>query len=878
MGWVDRACGRWVAAVDRRPGVTLAVVGFFTCIVATYGILKLGVDSDPRKLINRNLEFQQRQRELTRVFHSLADGILVVIDADSPTAAGRAADQLAARLAPRDDLYSAIDVPGGGPFYAKNALLYLSVDQLEDLTDRLSKVQPFLAELAEDQSLVGVTDLLRKALVAEREGGATGFDLAEALDRVGSVIKAAAEGRRASDPWGSALFGGAVGEEARQRVVALRPTADNGMLAEGGPELVAIRSAVRELSLTEENGFRVRITGEPVMNYEELGAIAKQSRFVAVVSFFLFTGTVMFALRSLRVVLALCGSLAISLLWSNGVAAATVGDLNTISAAFNVLIVGLGGEFGIHFAMRYIELVSKGRPRHEALVETAETVGESLLSSAGTTSIGFFIFLLTDFKGVAQLGLISGIGMFLSFTSTMVVLPALLAIGEESTTIRPITVPAWMSHLDRLPIRHAGKVRVGAAILGIAAIALLPLIRFDYNLTKLHDTTLESVATFQELLANTEKSPWTADVIAADLDAAVALRARLVEVPSVAEARTVLDFVPTDQQEKLEILETASLFVPATLKVSAPRTDVERRGALARLGEEARRVVSTTGETTGTAKAAGRLASAVERFLAGAGREGGPHAALANLEHDLAGSLPSQIRDLQSLMQASEVTREDLPDELVRQMLAPDGRARVQATPSGDVSESRQLERFVKDVREIAPEAGGLGVYTVEWGRVAWGAMLAALIGGVACMLIFLIVLWRSVWDSLLAFFPLILAALLTCATLVLFGGAFNFANVIVLPMLIGMSVDSGVHLVHRHRTNPQEEDVLATSTARAVFYAALTTILSFGSLAFTPHGGIAAIGEMLTVGVALVLVCYVVVLPAVLVWDDARRRRGSLP
>ena len=874
MGLVDKVCGRWVASVDRRPGVTLGVVGFFTVIVAAYGILNLGVDSDPRKLINRNLEFQQRQRELTRVFHSFSDGILVVIDADSPTAAGRAADQLAARLAPRTDLYSAIDVPGGGPFYAKNALLYLSVDQLEDLTDRLSKVQPFLAELAEDQSLVGVTDLLRKALVAEREGGATGFDIAEALDRVGGVVQAAADGRRAADPWGSALFGGAVGAEARQRVVALRPAADNGMLASGGPELAAIRTAARELALTEENGFRVRITGEPVMNYEELGAIAKQSRFVAVVSFLLFTATVTFALRSTRVVLALCGSLAISLLWSNGVAALTVGNLNTISAAFNVLIVGLGGEFGIHFAMRYIELVSKGRPRHEALVETAETVGESLLSSAGTTSIGFFIFLLTDFRGVAQLGLISGIGMFLSFTSTMVVLPALLAIGEEKTTIRPLTVPSWMSQLDRIPIRHAAKVRMGAAIVGVIAIVLLPFIRFDYNLTRLHDTTLESVDTFQELLANTEKSPWTADVIAPDLDAAVALAGRLAELPSVAEARTVLDFVPQDQESKLEILETASLFVPAALKVGPPRSDAERRAALSRLGDEAQQATGAGGKT---GEAAGRLAAAIKEFLAGAGRAGGPHAALANLEHDLAGSLPSQIRDLQSLMQASPVTREDLPDELVRQMLAPDGRARVQATPSGDVSQSRVLERFVKDVRKIAPDAGGLGVYTVEWGRVTWQAMTAALIGGVVCMLIFLIILWRSVWDSLLAFFPLILAALLTCATLVVFGGAFNFANVIVLPMLIGMSVDSGVHLVHRHRTDPQDEDVLATSTARAVFYASLTTILSFGSLAFTPHRGIAAIGEMLAIGVALVLVCYVVVLPAVLVWDDARRRRAGV-
>jgi hypothetical protein len=154
--------------------------------------------------------------------------------------------------------------------------------------------------------------------------------------------------------------------------------------------------------------------------------------------------------------------------------------------------------------------------------------------------------------------------------------------------------------------------------------------------------------------------------------------------------------------------------------------------------------------------------------------------------------------------------------------------------------------------------------------------MLQALLGGMVCMVVFLVLLWRSVWDSLLAFFPLALAALLTCATLVLLGQPFNFANVIVLPMLIGMGVDNGVHLVHRHRTNPEEVDVLATSTARAVFYAALTTMLSFGSLGFASHRGIAAIGQLLTVGVGLTLVCYVVVLPAVLEWDDRRRRRGS--
>ena len=154
--------------------------------------------------------------------------------------------------------------------------------------------------------------------------------------------------------------------------------------------------------------------------------------------------------------------------------------------------------------------------------------------------------------------------------------------------------------------------------------------------------------------------------------------------------------------------------------------------------------------------------------------------------------------------------------------------------------------------------------------------VVAALLGGMLAMLVFLLVMWRSVRDTVLAFFPLLLAAGLTCVTLVVLGKPFDFANVIVLPMLIGMGVDNGVHLVHRHRTAPDEIDVLGSSTARAVFFAALTAVLSFGSLAFASHRGLASFGQMLTLGVLVTLVCYVVVLPAVLEWDDRRHaRRG---
>jgi hypothetical protein len=181
----------------------------------------------------------------------------------------------------------------------------------------------------------------------------------------------------------------------------------------------------------------------------------------------------------------------------------------------------------------------------------------------------------------------------------------------------------------------------------------------------------------------------------------------------------------------------------------------------------------------------------------------------------------------------------------------------------------------VDEVAAVDPRVSGPAAHLIGWGRVTVGALQQALASAVVVGSLFLLVLWRRAWDTFLAFLPLALAAAFTCAVMVVIDMPFNFANVIVLPMLLGMGIDSGIHLVHRHRVKPEEVDVLATSTARAVFFSAVTTIVSFASLAFVPHRGMAAVGKLLTLGVSLTLVCYVVVLPAVLEWDD-RRRRGA--
>jgi hopanoid biosynthesis associated RND transporter like protein HpnN len=873
---VDRTCGRWVEAVSRHVGAVVTTTLLVTVLMGAYAALNLGVDTDPRKLINPDLPFQVRQRDVTAAFRTISDGFLVVIDAESPFAAGEAADALAARLAERRDVFAQVYVPGGGPFYAKNGLLYLEPEQLDDLTDRLSRVQPFLAELARDQSIAGIASLLRDALVAERTGESLGIDLPTALARVSAAVEAAAEGRAAADPWGSELLGDSLPAEARQRVIALRADLDYGSFLNAGPGIAAIRTAQSELGLTPENGFRVRITGEPVLNDEELHSVRAQAMAVAVASFVLFTAAVSYALRSVRTVLALAGSLLVSLIWSNAFAAVALGHLNTISAAFNVLIIGLGGEFGIHVCMRYGELIAAGRSRTRAIIETAETIGSSLVSSACTTSIGLYIFLFTDFTGVAQLGLISGTGVILSLVSSLTVLPAILSLGAAAPAPRSPTPPPWVARLEHLPLRFARGIRITAIVIGVGAAALLPRVNFDHNLLNLRDSSTESVRTFEDLLSRPGSTPWTIDVAAPNLTEAQAMAKRLAALPAVASARTLMDYVPADQEEKHEILAAASYFVTPVRTNRSESSPTEARDALAALADEAARA----GQSTAASAASGRrLHAALERFLTGPAAGAEMSEAFARLRSNVVGSLPAQVNSLAAMLSPDYVRLEDLPVPLVEQMLAADGRARIEVIPREDLSDTAALQRFVDSVRKIAPEASGPAVWLIEWGRVTWTAMRRALLGGTLCMLVVLVLLWRSVRDPLLAFFPLVLMAVVTCAVLVLAGQSFNFANVIVLPMLLGMGVDNGVHLVHRHRTRPEEVDVLSTSTARAVFYAGLTTILSFGSLAFTSHRGMAAVGQLLALGVFFTLVCYVVVLPAVLEWDDRRRvRPGRLP
>jgi hypothetical protein len=581
-------------------------------------------------------------------------------------------------------------------------------------------------------------------------------------------------------------------------------------------------------------------------------------------------------LRSFRMVISTLATLIVGLIWTAGFTAAAIGHLNLISVCFAVLFIGLGVDFGIHLCIRYRELLASGLEHSVALNETARDVGSSIFLCATTTAIGFFAFVPTDFVGVAELGLISGTGMFISLFCTLTLLPALLSLRPIPTGRKYSGGVSWSNaSLAELPLRHPRAIRGTALVMGVAAIFLLPRARFDNNPLNVRDPSSESVRTFNELLEKGISSPWSLNAVAPSLDSAHLLAERIEALDVVERVVTVSDYVPTDQANKLEIIEDVAMFVappPGPDGRVPPPSVAEQLEALVDLSRELGRL-QASGEQSELVASASVLRPVLDRYLRRLEDSPDPTREIEALQSSMLGSLPEQLRVLDAALSAGHVALEKLPDAILERMISADGRVRLQIFPRDDLNDHAALAAFVDEVKTITPEVAGSASEILESGRSVVRALTQALLSAFVVITLFLLALWRRIDDTALVLIPLLLASALTVATAVLADIPFNFADVIVLPLLLGIGVDSGIHLVHRARAAAAGEvNLLATSTARAVAYSALTTIASFGSLGLATHLGLATLGRLLTIGVTFTLICNLIVLPALIRLRPDRR------
>lgn len=865
---VSRLAGGCVDAARRRPRAVLAVSLLLAAASIAYAATHLGVNSNTDDLLSDELPHRRNLAAFARHFGDPGLDLIVVVEGATAGITHDAADALAERLAADTGRFASVVAPGGGDFFDRNGLLYLDTADLEELADRLATAQPFLAELALDPTLPRLLELLAVAVRrADFEPGSEG-ELREILDRVAAGLEQPLDAGTPPLAWDDWMLGAApAGFVPNRRVLFATPRVDYEDFEPASAAVSRVRELARAASLTEEHGVRVRVTGDLALSTEELSNVRGQAAAQLGGSFVVATLLLLVGLRSGRLALHATIALLVGLAWTTGFAALAIGHLNVLSTAFAVLFIGLAIDYGIHFLLRWLELRDAGLEPGSALGGAGRSVGTSLFLCALTTAIGFYSFVPTGFVGIAELGVIAGSGMFLSLLATLTLLPALVTLWPPPQRRRGLG--ALRIRLPDLHVRWPRTVCALAGAVALGCVALLPAVRFDGDPLNVRDPSTDSVRAMRDLVTGRRPSPWTAELLAPDLGAAEALAARFEGLPGVAHAITLASFVPDDQERKLAILDDVRLFLPnlAPPGVLPPPDPARAQSALDELRRALRERIAAEGRTPLGASARALVASA-EHALARLGASPESAADVARLEERLLGDLRGWLHRLDRLLQARPVSLDTLPASLRSRYQSDDGTARVELFASEDLSEPGAMERFADAVLAVDPAATGAAVTIVESARAIESAMARALAYAALAIAVLLLVLWRNVADAVLAMTPLAFASLTTAAAAVLLGLPFNYADVIVLPLLLGIGVDSGIHLVYRFRhESPAAEGVMHSSTARAVLFSALTTLASFGSLGFSTHRGIATLGQLLTLGVAMMLLANLILLPALLAW-----------
>lgn len=848
---------RVVTYCSRRAWLVIAAFALLAVASGYYVVRNFQITTDSSKLLSASLPWRQQEIALNKAFPQRTDQIIAVVDGSTPERATSAATDLADNLAQRKDLFISVRLIASDPFYARNGILFQPLQDVRRETADLVRAQPFLGTLAADPSMRGIMTTFSQALKGIRLKKTTLEDLARPLALISDALELIAAGHDPAFSWRALISSQPLERGEMRRFVELRPKLDFDALQPGGAATDAIRAVVAKLDLTLGHGTRVRLTGPIALADEEFGTVAEGAEVNGIVTVLIVTLLLWLALKRPRIILAVLVNLFVGLAVTAAVGLAMVGTLNLISVAFAVLFVGLGVDFGIQFSVRYRAERHALPDLQGALRATAVQIGAPLLLAATATAAGFLSFLPTAYRGLSELGLIAGVGMLIAFATTISLLPALLA------ALNPKGESAEIGFKALAPVDHFLEekrfwivgITLGAAV---AALPLLMFLKFDFNPLDLRSRTSESVSTLLDMMQDPNTSPDTIDALEPNLKQAEEVAKKIAALPEVARSTTLASFVPIEQDQKLAAIEDANFFLQDTVNpvsIKPYPTDAE---SVAAMRTTALDLLSTVGQeeskTAGDARQMARLLTS----LADA-----PPAARAAVDVELVGPLKATLDQVRSLLKAEKVTLETLPKSIVDDWITADGRARIEVAPKGNSNDNSNLQRFASAVRSVAPDAAGAPVFVQEAAKTVVTAFLQAGALSVLTITILLFVVLRRALDVALTLVPLMVAIVVTLEICVVIDLQLNFANIIALPLLLGVGVAFKIYYVMAWRAGATH--FLQLSLTRAVLFSALATATAFGSLWLSHHPGTSSMGKLMALALVTTLSAAVLFQPALL-------------
>jgi len=853
---------RIVHLSSRHAWAVLSVFALLVVVSIIYVVRHFAITTDVGQLIDADAPWARRDAAVAAAFPNRGDTTLAVVRAPAPEFAAQAARELAARLRARPALFRSVSLGTGSEFFQHNGLLYLDAPQVAELSGQLVDARPLLNALARDPSLRGLANLLSVTLLTPLQTGQLSLaDVAPLLERSAATVESVLAGRPAALSWQTLVD--AAGQDVEPGLIEVRPVLDFSELLPGAPSSEAIRAAAADLRLLDRYGASVALTGPVPLSDDEFASLQEGSPLTGAIPVLVVLVLLWRALRSGRLVLAVALTMLGGLALTAALGLMMVGELNLISVAFAILFVGLGVDFGIQFGMRFREFRQRRAGIRQALLAAARSIALALTLAATATAFGFLAFLPTAYRGVAELGLIAGVGiLFVALPSCLTVLPALFQVFDPP---RGALAPGYprLAPFDNVLQAHRKPILVGTLALVIAGIPLLWHLEFDFDPLHLKNPRSESMATLASLARGTEIGIDNVQVLAPSLDDAQAIAARLERLPDVGHAMTAAGLVPKDQAEKLRAIGAAAASLLPVLAQAplAPASDPQRVAALRAAAQSLRNAaLDYPGPGAQAAARLGKSLAALARADA---------ASRDRAEQALAGPLRLSLAALRLALQPQAVTLDSLPVALKRSWIAPDGRALVDVSPAARpatnpaTSGDDRLRRFSDAVRRVAPDASGGSISVRHAADLIVEAFVQAALLAVVTITLLLWLTFRHFGDVMLTMVPLLVSSLVTLEACVLLGISLNFANIIALPLLLGVGVAFKIYYIMAWRAGHQA--LLQHPLTQAIILSAATTGTAFGSLWLSNHPGTASMGKLLVLSLVCTLIGAVFFQPVLL-------------
>jgi hopanoid biosynthesis associated RND transporter like protein HpnN len=847
-----------VRAVDRctQYAWTIVVLALIlSALSAVYVARHFAINTNITDLISADLPWRQRELAYNRHFPQSIQSILAVIHGPTPELTAAAADAMVGRLSKQSEFHS-VQAPASGPFFRQNGLLFLPTEQLKQRMGELTSAAPFIRVLAADPSLRGLVQLLSMALRGIEAERYSLDDLARPLNLSADTLEQALAGRPAYFSWKVLLNGeGATPQDLRQ-FINIWAKLDYSALQPGERATQAVRQAAQQVSLNDSYHATMRLTGTVPIADQEFATLQEGAAINGIITGLIVIAIMWLALRSPRLVLAVVVTLASGLLVTAALGLLMVGQLNPISVAFAVLFVGLGADFAIQFSVRYRAERHRCERLHTALVNAARSVGIPLTLAAGAAAAGFLSFMPTSYRGIAELGLIAGVGMGVAYVASLTLLPALIQLMGAPQEPARLGFAA-MAPVDRFLQRHRTIVVAGTIIVSVAGLPLLLNLQFDFNPLHLRNPNEEAIATYRELSKDPQLGVNNAEVLAPSLAQAKDVAAKLAKLPEVAQVRSIESFIPQNQDEKLSIIANAAKTLEPVLNATPqPAPNDQERIAALRKGHDELMRISANVSGMG-ADAAKRLAQDMEALAQADAsvRDAVETAMIRPLKWDL--------DELRGALHPQRVSLQTLPAELKQDWITNDGRTRVEVLPKGDPNDNTTLRNFAQAVLKAAPNATGQGITTFNWSSAIISAFVQAGAWALCSIAVLLWIVLRRVWDVVLTLAPLLVAAAVTLEICVLIDFPLNYANIIALPVLLGVGVAFKIYYVLAWRRG--QTNFLQSTLTRAVFFSALMTATAFGSIWFSSHPGTSSMGQLLALSLACTLASAALFQPALM-------------